>query len=557
MTTVLNNFQCNPGIVPPHLQEALYACGQRAGDQALMDNVISVQQDLMARVVANDPKAAAYDGYYGGLKFAPMEKLSLEEDGSTGLPRDPRPGIPDRNVFDVENMTILPGKRIIKEGDIANDVTTDESARFVYGVSPYVIGYLRDHQDTNSLDGKGRDTNQAVHYGADWVRGGYNNASWNGWIMSYGDGDNKIFRYFGLAQDVGVHEPFHGYTEYNAGRDHLSANSIGEVAADAIVYGGMEYFGMSGAGNEAYSDIGAKLVAIYRLSKEAGKKLSLNEVIAKLAAEGTDFWNLGPECMIGNNIDGSKSAIRNLGPKPGFDRKDIGRDPSTKDMAHYDKGSRDNYGVHINSGILLHAFYIQALELADTYLPETLGKIWQDGQRDLHNKVNFKEIAAVLLARTQRIFPGDERILNAMKKGFDDVGITGANAIEIDEIHEIASNDRVRIFDDRKDKHSSGDDVITIHDDKGNEIFTIGRSLNGNVASTARATISKHDNLFSNMPDVTRVALGVKNRTTPVALVYVKDLAALNSRRGRRLTNIDGLPLVFVQDAGAKGFTFV
>ena len=130
----------------------------------------------------------------------------------------------------------------------------------------------------------------------------YNNAYWNGTQMAYGDGDGTSFIEFSGDLDVVGHELSHGVTEATSG---------------------LIYQNESGALNEAFSDIMGTAIEF---------------------SAGSGNWTIGEDITPGTN------GLRNMA-NPGEDG-----DPS-----HYlDRyvGSGDNGGVHINSGIINHWFYL-------------------------------------------------------------------------------------------------------------------------------------------------------------------------------------------------------
>ncbi|HAS6347265.1 TPA: peptidase M4 [Vibrio vulnificus] len=134
------------------------------------------------------------------------------------------------------------------------------------------------------------------------VRNNYNNAYWNGSQMAYGDGDGVTFLNLSGDLDVVGHELSHGLTD---------------ATSDLI------YQNESGALNEAFSDImGTNIEFFY----------------------GSGNWT------IGEDITPNTNGIRNMAD-PGEDG-----DPS-----HYNErytGTGDNGGVHINSGIINHWYYL-------------------------------------------------------------------------------------------------------------------------------------------------------------------------------------------------------
>jgi len=132
----------------------------------------------------------------------------------------------------------------------------------------------------------------------------YNNAYWNGSQMAYGDGDGTTFRNFSGDLDVVGHELSHGVTE-------ATSNLV--------------YQNESGALNEAFSDMLGTAIEF---------------------SAGTGNWTIGEDITIGG------AGIRDMSNPNRFG------DPS-----HYaDRytGTSDNGGVHTNSGIANHWFYLLA-----------------------------------------------------------------------------------------------------------------------------------------------------------------------------------------------------
>ena len=126
----------------------------------------------------------------------------------------------------------------------------------------------------------------------------------------YGDGDGIVFDYLGGGLDVVAHEVTHGVTDFTSR---------------------LEYRNESGALNEAFSDIMAASVEFYFQPAGAGRQRG--------------DWLIGEDVM---------RAF------PGFIRSmqnpQLGGDPD-----HYSlrfQGSADNGGVHINAGIVTHAFFL-------------------------------------------------------------------------------------------------------------------------------------------------------------------------------------------------------
>ncbi len=147
-----------------------------------------------------------------------------------------------------------------------------------------------------------------VHYGTN-----YKNAFWNGSYVAFGDGDQVTRREY-TSLDVMAHELAHGVTDFTS---------------DLI------YKNESGALNEAFSDMlgaGAEFYA---------------------HANGLEPGGLLPDWLMAEDIDLTGDA------EPGFRNM---RDPEEDgDPDHYGErytGINDNGGVHTNSGIPNHAFYL-------------------------------------------------------------------------------------------------------------------------------------------------------------------------------------------------------
>lgn len=106
---------------------------------------------------------------------------------------------------------------------------SEVDAHYYAGV---VYEYYRTVHGRNSYDNKGSDLKSYTH------SSNVNNAFWSGSYMEYGDGDGTNFYPFAGDLSVAAHEMTHGVTQYGAN---------------------LKYEYQSGALNEAFSDIMAKL----------------------------------------------------------------------------------------------------------------------------------------------------------------------------------------------------------------------------------------------------------------------------------------------------------
>src|SRR5678815_4747497 len=118
-----------------------------------------------------------------------------------------------------------------------------------------------------------------------------------------------------------------------------------------------------GALNESMSDVFGSLV----------KQYSLNQ-----SAADAD-WLIGAG-LLAAGVNGV--ALRSMkAPGTAYDDRVLGKDPQPAHMKDYVNTISDNGGVHINSGIPNHAFYVVATELGG-FAWEKAGKIWYVALKD-------------------------------------------------------------------------------------------------------------------------------------------------------------------------------
>jgi Zn-dependent metalloprotease len=233
-----------------------------------------------------------------------------------------------RNVYDAQHHRSLPGKRVRSESDSRS---TDVEVNEAFDGSGVTIDFYKDIFDRDSIDGSGMPVNSTVHYGKN-----FDNALWNGSQMVYGDGDGKLFKGFTPAIDVIGHELTHGVTQFTAM---------------------LEYSGQSGALNEHISDAFGIMVKQYALGLTARQS----------------NWLIG-EGLFAPGVKGK--ALRSMAaPGTAYDDPRLGHDPQPARMHDYVVTEDDGGGVHINSGIPNHAFYLAAMALGGNTW-DVLGKVW-------------------------------------------------------------------------------------------------------------------------------------------------------------------------------------
>lgn len=287
-----------------------------------------------------------------------------------------------RTIYDAQQGTTLPGVVVRREGDGAS---TDPAVNEAYDGSGYTYEMYKDVYQRDSVDGNGLPLDSTVHY-----QRGYDNAFWNGTQMVYGDGDDdlpepqRLFNRFTICLDVIGHELTHGVTQYEAA---------------------LAYWEQPGALNESMSDVFGSLVKQYRL---------------KQTADQAD-WIIG-QGLFTSNVKGV--GIRSMkAPGTAYDDPVLGRDPQPSHMNDYVNTQEDNGGVHINSGIPNHAFYVAATEIGG-YAWEKAGQIWYATLRDLlRDKSDFQQCAAYSFQVAGQKYGAGSLEQLAVKKGWSEVGL--------------------------------------------------------------------------------------------------------------------------------------
>ena len=92
-------------------------------------------------------------------------------------------------------------------------------------------------------------------------------------------------------------------------------------------------------------------------------------------------------------------------------------------MKNYYKGSQDHGGVHINSGIPNHAFYLVATALGGNAWARA-GKIWYDTLCNrLRPNSNFKAAANATLASASDLFGSSSNERSQVEQAWTAVGV--------------------------------------------------------------------------------------------------------------------------------------
>jgi len=292
-------------------------------------------------------------------------------------------GAKQRLVYDAKQGSQLPGTLVRSEGDPA---VSDPAVNEAYDGCGATYDLYADVYSRNSIDNNGLQLKSTVHY-----QKGYDNAFWDGTQMVYGDGDEdlpadqRLFNRFTTSLDVIGHELTHGVTQYEAN---------------------LVYWDQSGALNESLSDVFGSLVKQYQRKQTAAEA----------------DWIIG-EGLFTANVNGV--GIRSMkAPGTAYDDPMLGKDPQPAHMKDYVTTVEDNGGVHINSGIPNHAFYVASLEMGG-YAWEKMGRIWYKTLTDkLQARSTFQDAANLTHDAAAELFGVNSLEQQAVAKGWSEVGIT-------------------------------------------------------------------------------------------------------------------------------------
>lgn len=282
-----------------------------------------------------------------------------------------------RGIFDAGGGSVVAGKLVRGE---AGPASIDRTVNEMYDAFGAVYDLYREVFARDSLDGKGLRLEAVVHFGHR-----FNNAFWNGERLVVGDADGRAILGFSKSLDVIGHELAHGVTEFTCNLD---------------------YHRQSGALNESMSDVFGSLVKQYALKQPAASA----------------DWLIGSG-VLGPVVPGV--ALRSLrAPGTAY----VGDDqPST--MAGYietpDTDQGDWGGVHRNSGIPNHAFYLVATRLGGSAWEEA-GQIWYDALLALKSDADFMACASTTYEMAGRRFGANSRQQQEVGNAWAAVGISVA-----------------------------------------------------------------------------------------------------------------------------------
>ena len=286
--------------------------------------------------------------------------------------------VPNRVIRTAEGTENVDGQVTRSEGDGPAD---DEATNEAYDGLGDTFAFWFHAYDRNSIDDAGMPLRGVVHFGDR-----YPNAFWDGRRMVFGDGDGRILGPMTKSLDVIGHELGHGVTETEAG---------------------LEYFAQPGALNESMSDVFGSLVKQHKNNQKADQA----------------DWLIGSEVWT-PAISGD--ALRSMkAPGTAYDDPLVGKDPQPAHMRDYLDTNRDSGGVHLNSGIPNHTFYLVATGLGG-YAWENAGRIWYEALRspECGTQTNFPKFAKITVSVAERLHGRASKESNTVRDAWEQVGLT-------------------------------------------------------------------------------------------------------------------------------------
>ncbi len=233
--------------------------------------------------------------------------------------------------------------------------------------------YYKNIHGRNSINGTGGNIISIINVSEN-SGGGMDNAYWNGQAMFYGNG-KVAFKPLAGAIDVAGHEMTHGVVEKTAN---------------------LEYKSQSGAVNESMADIFGAMIE--------GVNWQMGEDVVKTA-----YFPSGALRDLSNPHNGGNSL------------NDNGWQPAI--MKEYYAGTSDNGGVHINSGIPNHAYYLFATSITKAKAEKVY---YRALSKYLTATSKFLDLRYAVVQSCKDLYSTTEE--NAAKAAFDAVQIYDPNA---------------------------------------------------------------------------------------------------------------------------------
>jgi Zn-dependent metalloprotease len=278
-----------------------------------------------------------------------------------------------RLIYDAQHKETLPGVLVRKEGD---PPSSDETVNEVYENVGIIYSFAKDVLNVNLPADEGK-IKVVVHYSQQ-----YDNRFWDGKQVVLGDGDGQLFSKFSDLDTI-------------AGA--LAYPIIQEKTK-------LPYVGQQGALISHLSDAFSAMVVQWHEKQPA----------------------VSASWLIGSGTLSSKlkgGALRSMkAPGSAYDNNLLGKDPQPAHMKNYVKTAQDNGGVHINSGIPNHAFYLAAIGIGG-FSWERTGKIWIKSLERTAANTDFEGFAVITVKTAEDLYGNNSEEAKAVAKAWSEVGI--------------------------------------------------------------------------------------------------------------------------------------
>lgn len=313
----------------------------------------------------------AFNAYQVGSQYVLVDtRKKMFRPGDSDLPNSPVGAI---MTIDAKNA------RVDNEDmDLYHVVSSNPAQWNSTAVSAHVnasrsYDYYEQNFQRLSLNGNGGNILSVINI-TDEDGKGFDNAFWNGVFMGYGNG-GKAFKPLAGALDVAGHEMTHGVVESTAK---------------------LEYRNQSGALNESFADIFGAMI-------------------------DRDDWTMGEDVV--NKSVFPSGALRSLQNPNQGGKSDPGYQPMymSQYMVLKDTPEQDNGGVHVNSGIPNHAFYLFAT--GTNMNKDKAEKVYYHAlTRYLGRTSRFLDLRLAVIQSAKDLF-GEGQETQAARAAFDKVGI--------------------------------------------------------------------------------------------------------------------------------------
>jgi len=306
--------------------------------------------------------------YLVGSKYYMIDgSKSMFNQGQSQMPDNPVGGI---MTIDANNSTS--NDMSLYHVTSTNNTWNNPTAVSAHYNADVTYNYYKNTHNRTSINGQGGTIISVINI-ADDNGAGLDNAFWNGQAMFYGNGD-QLFKPLAGALDVGAHEMTHGVIQNTAN---------------------LEYQYESGAINEAMADIGGTMV-------------------------DRDDWQLGEDVIPLGSPYFPTGALRDMqNPHNGGSGFS---DPcyQPENVSEKYTGSSDNGGVHTNSGIIDHAYYL----IADAISKDKAEKLFYRALSQYMTKSSqFIDCRLAFEQAAKDIYGDNSTEFNAVVNAFYNVGI--------------------------------------------------------------------------------------------------------------------------------------